>query len=256
MAMRLVPTGKETVQIRVALPPQNARQNITALHVTSRGLQVTKNQDDANPHLLLSGKLRAPKRVAVTYRVLTSAERETVPPLGPLSGPTAGLVPYLAPAPLFQARSLLVREFLETHVAPKLSPDADGVMRAILTATRAEITRRSDGKSLALDVIRRRRGKRIGIERAFTTFLRCAGIPARFVEGINLKSKTHRKRVFWTEAWGQGRWWPVSASAGWIGRLPERYLAVALDGTRVLSTEGPVEATYDIHTFRIETVNR
>jgi hypothetical protein len=154
---------------------------------------------------------------------------------------------------LFQSRSLLVREFLETEVAPRLADATEGVMRPIFAATRRELEHRRDGASLVLDAIRSRRAKRIGIERSFTTFLRCAGIPARMIEGINLNSATRRKRVFWNEVWLQDRWWPVSASRGWIGRLPEHYLAVARNGRRVLSVEGPADATYTVQVFPLVT---
>jgi transglutaminase-like putative cysteine protease len=124
-------------------------------------------------------------------------------------------------------------------------------MQGILAAIRREIEHRRDGKSLTLDVLRSRQGKSIGIERVFTTSLRCAGIPARMVEGINLKSSTRRKRVFWTEVWAQGRWWPVSASGGWTGRVPRHYLALARDGARVVEVEGPVEMRYGVQGFGI-----
>jgi hypothetical protein len=254
LAVRMVPTGKDPVSIRIALPPDNARQRVTSVDVSPRGLEVTDKRQGEHPYVLLRGKLTRPRRAAVTYRVATEAEREAVPPIGPLAKVDQDLIPYLAPSPLFQSRSLLVREFLEAHVTPTLHNGSTDIMQPILAATRREIEHRRDGKSLALDVIRRRQGKRIGIERAFTTFLRCAGIPARLVEGINLKSTTSRKRVFWTEVWSQGRWWPVSASEGWVGRLPSRYLAIAGDGTRVLGVQGPVKTTYRVQSVRIPRV--
>jgi transglutaminase-like putative cysteine protease len=119
-------------------------------------------------------------------------------------------------------------------------------MRAIFQATREHLVWDRAGKSLTLDVIRSGKGKRIGIERAFATFLRCARIPARLVEGVNLNSTTQRKRVFWTEVWAQDGWWPVSASRGWVGREPKSYVALTRDGQRVLSVDGPISATYSI----------
>jgi hypothetical protein len=251
LAVRMIPSGNELVSARIALPPSNARQRLTSVDVSPRGLEVTEKRQGEHPYILLRGKLTQPRRVAVTFRVETEAETETIPPIGPPTKVDPDLIRYVAPAPLFQSRSLLVREFLETQVAPTLPHGATDIMQPILAATRREIQHRRDGKSLALDVIRRRQGKRIGIERVFTTFLRCAGMPARLVEGINLKSTTNRKQVFWTEVWSQGRWWPVSASEGWLGRLPSRYLAVAGEGNRVVGVQGPVKATYRAQTVRI-----
>jgi hypothetical protein len=251
VAVRLTPTGKEPVAIRIAAPPDNARQRLMSVDVSPRGLEVTDKRQGEHPYLLLRGKLTRPRRAAVTYRVETSVQAELVPPIGPLTTVDQNLLPYLAPTPLLQSRSLLVREFLEDHVTATLHNGKAGLMQPILAATQREIQHRRDGKSLVLDTIRRRQARRIGIERTFTTFLRCAGIPARFVEGINLKSKTKHKQVFWTEAWSQGKWWPVSASEGWLGRLPARYLAMTSDGARVVTVEGPVNARYSVQAVRV-----
>jgi transglutaminase-like putative cysteine protease len=250
VAARVTGGSGRPATIRIALPGDGAWQRITNVDVTARGLTATR-QDEPTPHVRLRGKLAGARRIAVTYRVTAERDRAVMPRVTPVPAPTLELLPFLSPAPLFQSRSILVRDFLETHVTPLLAAGATDLLRAIFTATRRELARTPDGHSLPLDVIRRRQGKRIGIERAFTTFLRCAGIPARFVEGIDLRSRTRRKRAFWTEVWAQDRWWPVSASGGWIGRLPEGYLAVARDGDRILEVDEPLTATYTVLVRRL-----
>jgi len=191
-----------------------------------------------------TGSVRKPRRIAVAYVVETERPSRRFPHVLPVADPAPELLPYLTPARLFQSRSILVREFLETQVGPKVSTHGANLFQSIFETTRQELAWRGDGKSLALDVIRRRQGKHIGIERAFVTFLRCARIPARFVEGVNLASSTKRKRVFWTEVWADGGWWPVSASRGWIGDLPRSYVGLARDGDRVVVVDGPATASY------------
>jgi transglutaminase-like putative cysteine protease len=126
------------------------------------------------------------------------------------------------------------------------------LLRPIFEQTRAALTWQSKGKTLPLEVIRRGGGQRLGIERAFVTFLRCARIPARLAEGIDLDSKTRQKRVFWTELWSGGRWWPVSASRGWFGRMPPSYVPLTLDGDPVLSTDPPRGAIHAVHATRLK----
>ncbi len=46
--------------------------------------------------------------------------------------------------------------------------------------------------------------------------------------------------------WAQNRWWPVSASSGWIGRLPRAYVALTRDGQRALQIDGASESAYAI----------
>lgn len=239
-------TGKP-VAIRLALPQDTDAQRVTDLQVVARGLEWTVVREHGEPSVLLQGKLKSARRLAVSYRVARHREVEVVPPVAPVDPPTSDLVPFLSAAPLFQSRSILVREFLETHTSPTAAATDTDLMRVILAATRNAIEHRKNGKTLVLDVLRRRQAQRIGIERAFTTFLRCARIPARLVEGVNVKALSRRKRVFWTEVWAQNRWWPVSASEGWIGHLPASYVALARDGARVLSSEGGATAEYQVH---------
>ena len=169
----------------------------------------------------------------------------------PLHDPPADVLDALSPAPHFPSRSILTRAFLEQHVAPLLEQGDSDLLSAIFQATREELRWKRSGKSLVLDVLRRRRTKRIGMERTFTTFLRCARIPARFVEGINLRKSTKRKRVFWTELWAQDAWWPVSVSQQWIGEKPAAYVALSASGRRMLQLSPELTGTYAVQAHRL-----
>jgi len=247
VALRLTPTNGAPVTVRLALPPSDATQQLGEVTVTARGLEAEVVRDGGEPHVLLRGKLKGPRRVAVTYGVERQRSLDAMPVIEPLEAPPPALLPFLTPSPLFQSRSILVREFLETNVSPLLdAPGPHDLVRSVFQVTRERLAWAKDGKTLTLDVIRSGRGKRIGIERAFTTFLRCARVPARFVEGIDVQSKTRRKRVFWTEVWAQDRWWPLSASSGWVGRAPRSWIALTRDGQRVLRSDGSATVTHTI----------
>jgi Transglutaminase-like superfamily len=254
-AIRVTGGTGAPMTLRLALPADTEAQRIGDVTVTARGLNATIVRDgSAAPHVLLQGNLKGSRRVAVSYSVHRQRQLGAVPAVLPVAVPPPELVPFVSPSPIFQSRSILVRDFLETNVSPLLGTASNAdLMRAILQVTRERLTWDRRGKSFTLDVIRSGKGRRIGIERAFTTFLRCARIPARLVEGVNLASTTPHKRVFWTEVWAQGRWWPVSASHGWVGREPRSYLALTRDGQRVLTVEGPVEASYTVQAVPEET---
>jgi hypothetical protein len=254
VAVRISGGTGAPMAVRLALPPDTATQQVSDVEVTARGLDVSVVRDGAEPHVLLEGKLSGARRVAVRYTVRRHRQLAAVPVVRPLPAPPPELVAFVSPSPIFQSRSILVRDFLETYVGPKLDSGGNAdLMRTILQVTRDRLLWDRGGRSLTLDVIRSGKGKRVGIERAFTTFLRCADIPARLVEGINLTSRTQRKRVFWTEVWADDRWWPVSASHGWVGREPKSYLALTRDGQRVLTMQGPVHATYSVQAVPEET---
>lgn len=243
VAVRLSDAGAAPLSLRVALPPSDEAQTLGDVAVTARGLQSAVVRDGDQPHVLIRGKLRGSRRVAIRYRVERQRFGGTLPAIAPLAVPPPALLPYLTPSPILQSRSILVRDFLETSVSPLLdAPASSDLVRTLYQVTRDRFAWTPDGKTLTLDVLRSGRGKRIGIERLFTTFLRCAQVPARFVEGLNLASTTRHKRVFWTEVWGQNRWWPLSASSGWMGRLPKGYVTLTRDGQRAVQVSGATAA--------------
>lgn len=244
IAARITDAGGDPIELRIAVPRSTPWQNIRDLRVTTRGLEHTIQSGD-HPNVLLRGAADD-RRVSVTFTVDLAARKSDIPPVWPTQAIPLDALSSLRPAPLFPSRSILVREFLETHAAPLIGPDADDMLRAIYDVTREHLQYTRDGKSLPLDVLRRRQGKRIGIERVFTASLRSAGIPARFVEGIDLGSSTRKKRRFWTEVWSDGTWYPVSASGGWLGKRPRTHVAMAIDGHRVVKSFGAGEIDYQI----------
>ena len=252
-AIRISDGSGAPMSVRLALPADTETQHIGEVEITARGLESSLVREGQQPYVELRGKLKGSRRVAVRYSVHRRRQLAAVPAVQSLPAPAPELLSFLSPSPIFQSRSILVRDFLETNVSPLVgSAGTADLMRAILQVTRERLTWDRNGKSLTLDVIRSGKGKRIGIERAFTTFLRCARIPARLVEGVNLNSTTPHKRVFWTEVWTQGRWYPVSASHGWVGREPKSYVALTRDGERVLTVEGSVQVHYTVQAVPVE----
>lgn len=250
-AIRLPGDSGRRVSARLALPRPGFERTVDGVEVTGRGLDSEVTLEGGDPHVLLRGTPKTARRVAVRYELTSRRLVLTPPAVIPLDFPPPELLPYLAPSRVFQSRSLLVREFLETRVAPALDAPNGGLLRPIYEQTRAALRWQARGKTLPLEVIRRGGGQRLGIERSFVTLLRCARIPARLAEGIDLEGKTRQKRVFWTEAWSDGRWWPVSASRGWFGRMPASYVPLTVDGNPVLSTDPPGDVAYQVHSARL-----
>jgi hypothetical protein len=245
-------TGKR-LSARLALPRPGFDRRIDNVEVIARGLESSVLAEGEDPHVLLRGSFKGSRRVAVRYELASRSLDLRPPPVRPVELPPPDLLVHLSPTRILQSRSLLVREFLETHVAPAIDdPDGD-LLQPIFAQTRQTLTWKRRGKTFPLEVIRRGGGQRLGIERSLVTFLRCARVPARLAEGIDLERKTRRKRVFWTEVWSQGRWWPVSASGGWFGRLPRSWVPLTLDGAPVLTVDPPVEASLDVHATRVGT---
>jgi len=233
IAARISEADDKPVEVHVALPPDTAHQTISQIDVIDRGLTSDIVLGD-EPVVIFRGRADDSRRVSVTFRVDRAPRRTRLPAVRPAVDPPRQALDALRPATLFPSRSILVREFLETYVGPELKGSDGDMVRAIYKAIREQLPHSAEGKSLPLDVLRRRIGLRIGRERVFTACLRSAGIPARFVEGIDPASKTRRKRVFWNEVWANGQWYPVSLSRAWLGRFPDEVVALTFDGRQVV----------------------
>ncbi|MGD9765189.1 MAG: transglutaminase-like domain-containing protein [Candidatus Binatia bacterium] len=252
VALRISAENGTPVAVDLALPPDGPAQRLGPVEVTGRGLTSEVVTSGTEPHVHLAGKFKGARRVAVQYVVERDRDSTTLPQIAVADAPGPELLPFLSPSPLFQTRSLLVRDFMESYVAPMLDTPGADLVRTIMRATREHLPADPAGKTLTLDVIRAGGGRRIGVERAFTTFVRAAGVPARFVEGVKLGSGTHRKRVFWTEVWDGNRWWAASASGNWFGSPPAGYIALTRDGRRVLTKEGKGKVSYTVNAVRVE----
>jgi len=245
IAMRVSAEDDKSIEVHVALPPDDAQQSVSNVVVKSRGL-TSEIVRGAEPEVIFRGRAEGSRRVSVNFRVERTPGKLALPVIHPAIDPPRDVLDALRPAPLYPSRSILVREFLETHVAPKLQEPDFGMVQAIYQTIREKLPYDRDGKSLPLDVLRRGHGLRIGRERVFTACLRSAGIPARFVEGIDLTSSTRRKRRFWNEVWADGTWYRVSLSGGWSGRFPDDYVAMVADGRRIVRARGDEEVEYII----------
>lgn len=255
-AVRIADAEGKPVEVHLALPPDTPHQRLVEVSTNARGLTADIVRG-AEPEVVFRGRVSASRRVSVTAIVEVDRRDEPLPAaVQPLEDPPCETLTALRPAPLLPSRSILVREFLETHVAPRLrSTDGSDMLHAIHAAVRDELEYRPDGKSLPLDVLRRGDGMRIGLERVFTASLRSAGIPAHLVEGIDPMSSTRRKRRFWTEVWAEGVWYPVSASFGWVAKPPRRLIALTIDGQRVLRSLAAGTASYGIVAQRLPDVD-
>lgn len=254
-AVRIADAEGKPVEVHLALPPDTPHQRVVDITTNARGLTADVVRGD-EPEVVFRGRVQESRRVSVTVLVEVDRRREPLPAaVQPVEDPPRETLVALRPAPLLPSRSILVREFLETHVAPRLrSADASDMLHAIHAAVREELEYRSDGKSLALDVLRRGDGMRIGLERVFTASLRSAGIPAHLVEGMDPASSTKRKRRFWTEVWADGAWYPVSASFGWLAKPPRPLIALTFDGRRVLRSMAAGTANYGVVARRLPAV--
>jgi hypothetical protein len=138
VAIRITGGTGAPMTVRLALPADTETQQVGDVEVTARGLEAQVVHDGPEPYVLLGGKLKGARRVAVRYTVHRRRQLAAVPAVQPLPVPPVDLVQFVSPTPLFQSRSILVRDFLETNVSPHLgNAGTDDLMRTILRSRRS-----------------------------------------------------------------------------------------------------------------------
>ena len=228
------------MHVRLALPADTETQQIGALEVAARGLEATVVRDPLQPYRRGARRVErlAPHRGALCGLSDAGVVAGAGGPTRPGAGAGARGVP--GPSPLFQSRSILVRDFLSRTSARarrrrQHRPDA----RDLPSDPRAAHLGPRRQEPHARRAPQRHRQARRASSASSRPFCAARIFRPVWSKGMNLNSTTRRKRVFWTEVWAQNRWWPVSASRGWVGREPYSYVAVTRDGQRVLAVDGP-----------------
>ncbi|MEN0109891.1 MAG: 7TM domain-containing protein [Planctomycetota bacterium] len=75
--------------------------------------------------------------------------------------------------------------------------------------------------------------------RLMVTLCRAAGMPARLVTGFELRQSRDAKPHTWVEVFRDARWLPFDPEYGHTRRMPEHFVALRLDGERVIRTKNP-----------------
>jgi hypothetical protein len=97
------------------------------------------------------------------------------------------------------------------------------------------------GSEHAVLTLAAREGRPEGQARLLVTLLRAAGVPARPVLGLRLRSDAVLRTEVWVEAWVGDAWVPMSPVGGFLGRLPPDLLVLRRGSLQLLDSSG-VEA--------------
>ena len=101
-----------------------------------------------------------------------------------------------------------------------------------------------------LPVLSQREANATGKEQLLVALLRGAEIHARVVLGLELGEGQPGERV-WTEVWtGQG-WFPMSATRGFFGQLPPRFLATSWTGAPRIEVASAIAVARTYRALRV-----
>jgi hypothetical protein len=130
-----------------------------------------------------------------------------------------------------------VKELLESLRLPTPA-DQPARIRTIYSFVAHEIATVRSAGSDALLTLARREGNGEGKERLLVTLLRCAGIPARLVHGLELREGTAPEELLWAEAWVADSWVPMSAVHDFFETTPDNFIVLGRSNVPTVEATG------------------
>ncbi len=244
----------EPVKVRVALPLETPRQSVRQELVSSGDFKFVMAQDGANRWGVWElAEARGGYGLVYTSTVLAKGQKYELAPAIALPSTFASEVQRsLLPSELVQSGAPEIVALLEKLVPPEERRNVTAIVRRVFDyAHRVIAPADVSGSMDALTCLRLGEASCGGKARLFTALCRAAGVPARLVGGLILKSGNWTAAHVWSEVWIGERWIPCCPLNGWFAEARENYL-VAYYGDEAFFTH-----TRDInfrHTFHARTI--
>jgi hypothetical protein len=243
--------GPWQVELRISARGDGARGSVRALLPSSEGGQVIFDERSSSDRLQFSIRERADNRIGVwtgwlqgvhevvyQFRVQSHSVTTPLPSQGPYPKPPRQLRSVWGqPSPGIPSDAPQVKELLESLRLPT-GADQPARIRTLYAFVSHEIATVSSASSDALLTLARREGNGEGKERLLVTLLRCAGIPARLVHGLELREGTTPEELLWAEAWVAEVWVPMSAVHDFFETTPDDYIVLGRSNVPVVEATG------------------
>ena len=210
--------------VRAPLPSSGPGQSVFDERTASEGLLFTIRTEDGQRVGVWSGRLSGVVRVVHGFRVQTSAVRVALPLQLPEEPPHELVASYTAATTELPVHSAEIQA--EIARLPLASPrDPVARVRTLFALVSEEIGSAETGSDDAILTLAAREGSPRGRTLLFVTLLRAAGIPARVVQGLQLRNQT-ADPTQWAEARIGDVWVPLSPAHGFFAERPEGLVAL------------------------------
>ena len=251
--------------ISMLLPLSDGRQSIVSRRTYTPGVQYWEETDAVNlwGHWRVADTPPASRRIRYAYTVQIGEVRTVLPQHAfPFQTVAAEALPYLAASEMIQSDMPQVQQRAWQTVghARRLDQALEALHDYVAGFATAQP---GDTASDALTVLSAEQGGRAGRARALVAVLRAVGIPARMVGGIrlgderaNASSTPHapvdtlpllrraRTTMYWAEAFVGRSWVPLDPVGGYLGWLPNTYLALYRNDLPLLGHTRQVSVDY------------
>jgi len=223
LSVRVVGNGGDA-RIELPLVRSDEHQTLLAEKLLPRGFEVEEVERDGNRLAILTHPaLDGARRITYEFTVAVRGTREAVAPAPVTSAePTPEDAPWVRPTRHLQSTSPLIREKIVRFATPRLAAGETDAIRLAWDLTKT-YEHRPNGSKSVLKATRTGHAADRGLDRLFATFLRTSGVPARPVQGVDLRRKG-RRFTTWVEVKSGGRWVPMSVPRDHWGELPARYV--------------------------------
>jgi hypothetical protein len=172
----------------------------------------------------------------------------------PLSSEAVPIPPEVAASSLgatreFPADTPEIGATLQGLALPPM-PDALGRLRSIFAMVAHEIATVAGGPDDALIALANRGGSERGKTALAVTLLRAAGLPARAVSGLELRSGMTPRETSWAEAWAGGNWIPLSPNGAFFATRPASLVALRAGSFASVEATGAEAVSYRYDALR------
>jgi transglutaminase-like putative cysteine protease len=234
--------------VRAPLPSSGPGQAVFDERTASEGLLFTIRTEEGQRIGVWSGRLSGVVRVVHGFRVQTNALRVSLPMQLPEEPPRELLATYTAATTELPVHAAEIQA--EIARLPLASPrDPVARLRTLFALVSEEIGRAETGSDDAILTLAAREGSPRGRTLLFTTLLRAAGIPARVVQGLELRNST-ADPTQWTEAWIDEGWVPLSPAHGFFAERPEGLVALHTGAGAGIEATGSEAIGWRYHALR------
>jgi hypothetical protein len=234
--------------VRAPLPSSGPGQSVFDERTASEGLLFTIRTEDGQRIGVWSGRISGVVRVVHGFRVQTSAVRVPLPMQLPPEPPRELLATYTAATTELPVHAAEIQA--EIARLPLASPrDPVARLRTLFTLVSEEIGSAATGSDDAVLTLAAREGSARGRTLLFTTLLRAAGIPARVVQGLELRG-SNAVPTEWSEAWIDERWVPSSPVDGFFAERPEGLVALHTGEGAGIEATGSEAVSWRYHALR------
>ena len=255
------PEGLWRVELNVTVRGTGGRGSVRAPVPSTAPGQDVYDESSSSDRLLFTLRTEAGERTAIwrgafdgVHDIAYGFHVRLAPVEAPLPKDVGAPPPEIAQRYAGAAREFPIdaAEIATTLQMLALSPPSDvaGRVRSIYAMVAHEVATTAGGSDDALLALANHAGSERGKTALLVTLLRAAGVPARPVTGLELRTGAAPHEIPWAEAWAGGAWVPLSPTGAFFAARPASLIALRAGSFANVEVTGAEAVTYHYEALR------